>query len=314
MNNQQLRKLLKKGEIYNQYLLISAEPLLIDNTVKLIKNALNVNESFDLDSFSLPDTPIDDIMSKFYATPLASTKRLVVVKNLEELDSRNIENFERVINAAPSGNCIVITYRGEKDNMKFNVTCTKLAKVFKNAQCVIFKSDEKNIRQWIISKVKRDNLNLSPSMISYLENEFSNDVTGLKNEFEKIENYLYEAKTLNLNGIKDLAQGLCDFNKYKIVDTFLNGKKGTIALFEELRPYLRSYAEIIDALTRGLVFYTHRRKDSNALDYSSVTNFLDSISKIDRKVKKGSYFTYLMLELFFIKKAHLFRKGAIYGR
>ena len=305
------RELLKDGKVYDQYVLIGDEPLLIDNAIKTIKDALDVNESFDTDVFSISETPIEDIMSKFYLTPFASAQRLIVVKNLEELDSRALANFTKSMNSTSSHNCVVMTFIVKKDRKKYNTVYRKVADLFKNAKCVDFHPDKTLIHKWIVSKIKRDNLNLSPSMIHYLEDEFNNDITGLKNEFEKIENYLNEAKTLNTDSIKDLAKGLCDFNKYQIVDAFLRGEKESIKFFEELRPYLRSYAEIVDALTRGLSYYTQRKKD--AVINRSITNILDEIIKIDRRIKKSSYFASLMLELFFLKNTDLFRKGAIYA-
>ncbi len=312
MDDRELRKLLKKGKIYNQYLLIGDEPLLIENTIKSIKNALNINESFDLDTFSIPETPIEDIMSKFYLSPFASTRRLIVVKNLEELDNRTLSSFAETINSTTSQNCLVLTYRLKKDDRKRDGIYKKFSGLFQNATCITFQANKERIRKWITSKIRRDNLHLSPSMIQYLEDEFNNDITGLKNEFAKIENYLKEAKTLSADSIKDLAKGLCDFNKYKIIDTFLVGRKDTIRLFEELRPYLRSNAEIVDALTRGLIFYSQRNKNVSKRNDLAITNILDEIIEIDRKVKKSSHFANLMLELFFLKNVHLFRKGAIY--
>lgn len=314
MNEREVRELLKKGEVYNQYILIGDEQLLIDNTVKTIKDASKVNESFDLDTFFISETPIEDIMSKIYLTPFASTRRCIIVKNLEELDYRALTNFAKFMNSTSSKNCLVMTYRVKKSEKKFDKVYKKIAGLFKNAKGVASCPNKALIHKWIISKVKRDNLNLSPSTIRYLEDEFSNDITGLKNEFEKIENYLYEAKTLDTDSIKDLAKGLCDFNKYQIVDAFLKGDGDSIKLLEELRPYLRSYAEIVDALTRGLVFYTQRNRDAFRFSKKSITSILDEIIKIDRRVKKSSYFANLMLELFFLKNANLFRKGAMYAR
>jgi|GEM_PF-715329 len=314
MNDKELRNLLKKGKISQQYLLIGDEPLLIENAVRDIRMTLKVDEAFDLDTFIISETSIEDIMSKLYLTPFGSTQRIIVVKNLEELDSRMLANFAATINSTKSRNCLIMTYVMKKDERKPENLNKKLSELFKNAQCVVFQHDKVRIRQWIMNKIRREKLNLSPSMIEYLEDEFAHDVTGLKNEFEKIENYVNEAKTLSTESIKDLAKGLCDFDKYRIVDTFLEGGKNTIELFEELTPYIRSYAEIVDALTRGLIYYSQRKRNVFAHNNIAIRQILDEIIMIDQKVKRSSHFANLMLELFFLRNAHLFRKGAIYGR
>lgn len=313
MNDKELRRLLKRGKISHRYLLLGDEPLLIENAVRDMRITLKVDESFDLDTFIASEAQIEDIMSKFYLTPFGSTQRLIVLKNLEELDSRTLANFAKIINSTTARNCLVMTYVVKKDERRPDSLNRKLTELFKNAQCVTFQYDRDKIREWITKRIERENLDLSPSMIEYLEDEFTHDVTGLKNEFAKIENYLHEAKTLSTESIKDLAKGLCDFDKYRIVDTFLEGRKNTLELYEELMPYIRSNAEIVDALTRGLINYCQRKRNIFAKDSASIQPILDEIITIDRKVKRSSHLANLMLELFFLRNAHFFRKGAIYG-
>ncbi len=314
MNDKELRHLLKRGKISHRYLLIGDEPLLIENAVRDIRMTLRVDESFDYDTFIISETEIEDIMSKLYLTPFGSKQRLIVLKNLEELDFRTLANLAKTINSATSRNCLIMTYVVKKDARRPESLNKKLTELFENAQCVMFEYDKERIHQWIMKRIKRENLNLSPSMVKYLEDEFAHDVTGLKNEFAKIENYLNEAKTLSAESIRDLAKGLCDFDKYRIVDTFLEGRKDTIELFEELTPYIRSYAEIVGALTRGLIYYCQRKRNIFSKNSVAIQPILDEIITIDRKVKRSSHFVNLMLELFFLRNAHFFRKGAIYGR
>lgn len=314
MKGGELRNLLKQDKIENQYLLIGNEPLLIENALRDIKDVLKVDESFDLDTFIVSEAQIEDIMSRLYLTPFGSRQRLVIVKNLEELDHRTLTNFAKTINSTASQNCLVMTYVVKKDERKPENLHKKLAELFKNIQCVVFQYDEKTIHKWIMNKIRKRNLNLSSSMIQYLEDEFAHDITGLKNEFEKIENYLDEAKTLTTESMEDLAKGLCEFDNYRVVDTFLKGGEDTITLFEELIPYMRSHAKMVDALTRRLVYYSQRKRNVFAHYDVAIKPILDEISTIDRKVKRSSHFVNVMLELLFLKNANLFRKGAIYGR
>jgi DNA polymerase III delta subunit len=312
MNDRELREQLKDGRVHNQYLFIGTEPLLIENAVKAIKNTLKVDESFDYDSFSISETSVDDIVSKLYLSPFASTRRLVVIKNLEELDTKELGAFADAINVVRTNNCVILTYITSKEYQKYN-NYKRIANKFPHAEDITFIPDKKLIHRWIVAKIKKDNLNLSTSMIHYLEEEFSNDITGLKNEFDKIENYLHEAKSLNPDSMKDLAQGLCDFNKYHLVDTFLDGKPETFACFEELRPYLRSYAEIVDALTRGILNHIQRKGNVNETVHASAKGILDEVTDIDRKVKTSSFFVHLLLELLILHRLRLYAKGAVHG-
>jgi DNA polymerase III delta subunit len=302
----------EQGNLHTQYLLMGSEPLLIEKMVEKIKEQLHVNEAFDYDTVFAPDTTLDEVLAKYYSSPLASSKRLIVLKNIDELDAATLSQYANTFNDAPSQNCLVMTYRLDK-NKRFKTTCKKLSSLFKKALCVNHQSDRRSVHNWIESKIKRDRLNISPAMARYLEEEFKNDITGLKNEFDKIENYLSEAQSLDAGTMQALAQGLSDISKYYVVDNFLKGQDDTLVHLENLKPSLRSYAEIVYALVRGLMSYAERRYRPSNFSKTTLNTLFGEIVTIDRRVKMGTQFAHLMLELFFLKNAHLFRKGALHG-
>jgi DNA polymerase III delta subunit len=314
MNQQALRTRLQKGIIDGKYLLIGTEPLLLENTVQSIKEALKIDEQFDYDTFSASETPLEEFASKLYLAPFGSKHRLIVIKYLEELDARTLSQFATLMNKISSSNCVVMTYRIDKSGKKGTTNRKKLSTMFNNTTEVRFQSDPNQIRKWIAAKIKRDNLSIPPSMVNYLADEFSNDITGLKNEFDKLENYLYEVGTISENRMKDLTQGLFDFNKYEVIDAFIKGKPNTITKFQSLHPFLRSYAGIVDALVRGIMYRVQRSRHTTKQHAAEITRILDEIVNIDSKVKRSSFFQPLHLELFFLKHARMFGKGATHGR
>lgn len=310
MTDQELRKQLSKGKIEKRYLLIGNEPLLINNTIDLLKKSTGVDESFDFDKFSITEISLDEIIEKLYTTPFGGNQRLILIKHLEELDKKSLAKFAQTINNLSFYNCLVMTYILDKDNQKSDRTPKTIANLFKKTQCVTYPVHRDSIRKWIMTKVRRDNLQLSPAIIRYLEEEFSNDITGLKNELTKIENYLYETHSKSTDaGIKELAQGLCDFNKYKIVNMFFNGRSETLRYFEEIKPYLHSYPEIVYALTRGLVYYLQRENNIFSNNKNGLSAMLDDLTVIDQGIKRSSHFVSLMLEILFLTRREMFQKG-----
>lgn len=312
MTDRELREKLKQNKIASQYVLIGEEPLLIENAISAIKDTLNVEDGFDFESFSINEVPVNDIIAKLVTSPFLSARRMIIAKNLEELDKRELMQFAKTIAKISTQNCFIMTYRLDKHEKRQTGIWKNIGNLFPHAQCVMFESGKQHIHKWIVTKNKRDNLQLSPSTIHYLEEEFQNDITGLKNEFDKIENYLHEAKNLDGEAIRTLAKGLCDFNKYAVVDAYVKGNKNAFLLLEELKPYLNSCAEIVDALARSLLYFSQRLHNENALQ--TVKTTLCDIVDIDHAVKRGSQFDYTMLELLFLKKDRMVKKGAKYGR
>ncbi|MGB7054221.1 MAG: hypothetical protein WBE28_02740 [bacterium] len=314
MTERQLKESLKNGEIHSHYVLIGDEPILIDRALKTIKDTLEVDESFDLDRFSLPDGTVTDIATKLYLMPLCSKKRLVIVKNLEDMPDHDLHDFAKVVNRHNSGNCLALTHQTKKGKKHYESTLKKLSATFPKAECVVIMTERNEIRKWIQSKIRRDGLNLNNAMVNYLEAEFSNDITGLKNEFEKIENYLHEVGSIDSANMKDLAKGLCDVDRYRVVDAFLDGRPEALSIFEELQPYLRTNAVLVDAMTRGMVRRASGRVKTIQTSQATLQEVLEQLTVVDRKIKTSSIFTRLLMELFILHNAGTFKNGASYGR
>ncbi len=314
MTDYQLKQKLKEGKIDNQYILIGSELLLINNAIDAIKKRLKVNEAFDFDTFSLSEVAFDTVAEKLYLSPLGSSRRLIILKNLEEVDKNTLTKISQTVNKTRTSNCLIMTYLFNRNTKRQKETNDFLKKAFSNARLVVFTAQKNDIHRWIQSKVNRDNLALSKSMIHYLEDEFSDDITGLKNEFEKIENYLAEAKSMNTKQLKDLTKGLYEMEKYQLIDAFLKRNPEALELFEKLTPYLHSYAEVIAVIGRGLVYNLLRNRMVILQDKSYIKDIIEGLSAIDRRIKKGSHFGQILLELFLLKNLGKFRKGAFYDR
>jgi len=309
MTDKELRDDLKNGRVSRQYILIGDEPLLIDNAIAAIKDALKIDNPFDYESVSLPDASVEEILPKLFVSSFLSARRLFVFRNLEELGDREIKEWQEAFNRQPYPNCAVLTYLSDKKDQWRKYDAEKIAGLFRSAQCVTFALDKTRVREWIVRRDKRSGLGLSLEMIDYLEEEFESDITGLKNELEKIENYLAERKSLSREEMRTLTSGLWDFDKYKFVNTFFFGGKDALRQFEESRPYIGNYAEPVSTLGRRLVKNAARFRDG-----AGISDMLDALLTMDRKVKTSSLFMDLYFGIFLTKKWGVFKKGAAYGK
>lgn len=314
MTEKQLKESLNGGQIRNQYLLVGDEPLLVDRALKTIKDALRVEESFDTDIFSLPDVAIEDIIAKSFLMPFQSQRRLLVVKNLESVSSRELNDFAETLSRNSSGNCMVLTYEPNKEVGIRRDILRKLQAMFPRAECVAIVPEPGSVKKWIQAKIRRDNLLLDESMVNYLEEEFNDDITGLKNEFAKIENYLHEAGGIDKEGIRDLARGLCNIDKYQITDSFLDGNTDVLRVFEELQPYLPTNAILVDALTRGILNRAGRKGGVVMANRKALVDMVAQLISVDRKIKTSSFFTHHAMELFILQNAGSLENGVSYGR
>jgi DNA polymerase III delta subunit len=314
MTEGQLRKSLAAGEIRNQYLLIGQEPILIERALNTIRDKIKVDESFDLDFFSLPDTGLDDIVAKLYLMPFGSGQRLIVVKGLGDIAEGELEDLAEAVSGSKSNNCLVLIYRFDREATGRKRKMAQLDKLFPNADHVLVGTEQGKVRKWIQSAINRDNLKLDGTMVTYLEKEFNNDVTGLKHELDKIKNYLHEAGDIDSDGMRDLAKGLCDLTKYQMVDAFMKGSPDALKIFEELLTTSPKYAVLVDALARQMVNRARRKDGVTHTNRTALVDVVAQLAVIDRKVKTSSIFERLSMELFILRNAGAFKNGVLYGR
>ncbi|UCF70205.1 MAG: hypothetical protein JSW49_08375 [candidate division WOR-3 bacterium] len=314
MTEKQLNESLSSGQIHDQYLLVGDEPLLIDRALKTIKDTVRAEESFDTDVFSLPEATVEDIVAKSFLMPFQSQRRLLIVKNLEGVKAHELSDFAHEISRSNTGNCMIMIYVLEKGLRRPQDKLKELSETFPHAESVVIMPEAGSVRKWIRAKIRRDNLMLDDSMVDYLQEEFNDDITGLKKEFDKIDNYLHEAGGIDRSSMRNLARGLCNFDKYQMVDSFLNGRSDVLRIFEELQPYLPTNAILVDALTRGILNRARRKDGVTQSNRKAVVDVVAQLIKVDRKIKRSSLFARHSMELFILQNADTFRNGVSYGR
>lgn len=311
MTEKELKQELKKGQVASRYLLVGDEPLLMENAVTAIKEALGIKAELDLEIHSAAELNLEEIVPRLYMNSLLASRRLFVIKNLEELDEGELKNLAAAAGTGSLPNCLIMMYRSQKEDNNFTRTATRVAGFFPQTECVVFAPEKHKVREWITRRSQRQQMGLTPQMISYLEEEFETDVTGLKNELDKIENYLYEHKSLTPADIHDLAVGAGALNPMRFTDDFFRGQASTLRNFEDCRLYLEKndYPGLVYGLAWRLLKLADRFRDRAA-----IVSLLDELLTLDRKIKTGSWFIDVYFELLLEQKWQLFGKGDGYGQ
>lgn len=304
MNYQEFTKQLKEKKLVRHYILLSNDILLIKNALDLIKSTINVNESFDYEVYSITDVTYEEVVGKLYVLPFVSSKRMLVIKNLETLDNNKMQKFAEKLSNPPSSCCLVMTFQLNKglSRKKMDDTYQKIQQSFPSAQCIPIYSDREFTHKTVISLLRKMNINFSPEFIQYFTEAFTDDLVGLENELSKIRNYLSEVGQLPVELKNDFLRSLGGFTKYTLANAFIEGKKDILVRFEQLKPYLQSPAEVVDALIRVINSY-FQKKNIGLLR----AGILDELARIDLRIKSGSNFGDVFLEIFFSKNRGLIK-------
>ncbi len=296
--------------MHNHYLLVSDEPVLIDRAISDIKKKFNIDESFDFDRFSMPDYEFSEIINKLYTPPFVSSKRMLVLKNIEKESANKLREFASLVGRVPATVCLVMVYEIDKrkPQSRSQEGYDRVIEMFPSAHVMMLMLDATTFQRTIRERLERLGIGGQLDIAEYLKEEFFNDITGMESEFQKIENYLFQFKQLGLSEVKDISRGLVDYDAYRVARSFVQRRAEAIELFVALEPFIKTPLMVIDGIARML--------RNNALKSSdrSISRFATELLQIDSRVKAGSDFSEILLEIFFIKNLLFSSKGAIYGK
>jgi DNA polymerase-3 subunit delta len=297
--------------VHNHYLLLSDELLLVNNKIDELKKILKIDESFDLEVCSIQDYEYSEIINKILTPPFISQKRMLILKNLEKKNLKDLEEFAHILPRIPKFCCLITVYMIDKKRSarQKSESFNKLRELFPNARSVILMPDKTTVQRWIVKKLESLGLEDRHDIVDYLVEEFSDDVTGLKNEIQKIENYLYQTKQLGFSEAKDILGVLPEYDVYKVAKNFFQRHKETLRQLVSLLTYLRTPVILVDALGQTLSSYARNANDEKIIRYLT-----GELLRIDSRLKTGSDFGDILLEILFIKNLLGVNKGAIYGK
>ncbi len=301
----------RKNTEYNHYIILSDEQILIDNIINDLKKNLKINESFDFETCSINDYEYSDIINKIFTAPFVSAKRMLVLRNIEKTKLNELKEFADMMKVVPPTCCLIMVYYAGKNLSlkKLLEDFKRMCEIFPNAKSIVLMPDDKTVYRWIMKKMDAIGLKNRHEIIDYLMEVFSDDLSGMKNEIQKMENYFYQTRQMGLNELKDLSPGLTDYDIYHIAHDFFQKKMETLNEFIKIQPYLRTPLILIDALARVLCNYAKKSKDGRTIQQIST-----ELLRISNRVKTGSDFAELNLEIFFIKNLGGINKGALYGK
>lgn len=328
---------IKNGNIENVNILYGDEIYLIDEVINMVKKQL-INEIFrDMNLLILDkiDNSIDNLKNFIDTIPFMSDKKVAVVKDAYFLVSKkNLKKEEEkilfeIIEGKNNESVVFLILKNNKPDMR-----TKLVKKLKEKGSVyeINKLDESKLIKWIISFVKKHNIEISnrnasvvANLSGYLEYESDIDLYHIRNELNKLCSYCTNKGKIDEMDIEKLLIKSNESSIFKLVDFICEKKKEkSIIILKEMIANNVSEQYIIHMIIRQyrmLMQYSLLQKKgvnyndimkkmkirkfvayklSNIIKNVSIeklNDFLDKCIKIDRKIKSGQLDKTMGLEI-----------------
>ena len=180
---QQIIAEIKKGNLLPIYFLMGDEPFFIDMISNYMEeNVLSeIEKAFNQMVIYGKDIAVDTLINYAREFPIGAEKRVIIVKEAQEL-SRTIEQLSAYVENPTPTTILVICYKyGKIDARK------KLFKELK--KYVLFESKklyENQVATWIPSYLKSKGYTISPVAIQLLVDFLGTDLTRIANELNKL--------------------------------------------------------------------------------------------------------------------------------
>ena len=226
----QIIKNLSEDKFSKIYLLMGEETFFIKKICQFFENNFieDQNKSFNQEIFYGRDISIENIISSCKSFPMMSDKKLVIIKEAQELDifKRNNDKKNELLinylsNVNPSTTLIFCLN---------NKTLDKRGKLFKsfNESSIILDSSSKDnkiydnqLPKWIESEVNKKKYSISNDALLILTENIGNDLEKIDNALNKIYSNI-ESKNISKDDILNLVGINREYNLFEFQDSLID--------------------------------------------------------------------------------------------
>lgn len=226
----QIIKNLSEDKFSKIYLLMGEETFFIKKICQFFENNFieDQNKSFNQEIFYGRDISIENIISSCKSFPMMSDKKLVIIKEAQELDifKRNNDKKNELLinylsNVNPSTTLIFCLNNKTLDKRG------KLFKSFNESSCILDSSSKDNkiydnqLPKWIESEVNKKKYSISNDALLILTENIGNDLEKIDNALNKIYSNI-ESKNISKDDILNLVGINREYNLFEFQDSLID--------------------------------------------------------------------------------------------
>ena len=226
----QIIKNLSEDKFSKIYLLMGEETFFIKKICQFFENNFieDQNKSFNQEIFYGRDISIENIISSCKSFPMMSDKKLVIIKEAQELDIFKRNNDKK--------NELLINYLSNVNSSTTLIFCLsnktldkrgKLFKSFNESSCILDSSSKENkiydnqLPKGIESEVNKKKYSISNDALLILTENIGNDLEKIDNALNKIYSNI-ESKNISKDDILNLVGINREYNLFEFQDSLID--------------------------------------------------------------------------------------------
>jgi DNA polymerase-3 subunit delta len=200
IDSQKFYKDLEKGNLAPMYFLFGEEPYLLNQSVERFKYAVLTEGAIDFNYslFYASDADIVQVRDAVETLPMMAPRRLVILKESQELTDKEWAQLEPLIEEPVDSTCFVILASRVDKRKK------QIRQLLDKAECVEFKKPYENqVPSWINYIAETLGLKISNDAIHLLHKLVGHHLTEIEAELKKLGEFVEGARRIE---VQDVAQ------------------------------------------------------------------------------------------------------------
>ncbi|MFZ5974888.1 MAG: DNA polymerase III subunit delta [Bacillota bacterium] len=217
MNQTELFKQVKKGEIGPVYAFLGEETWLKRRALSMLRDTLMPKELEPL-NYDFPERQMTfgELAAACDTLPFMCEKRLVVAV-CDTIFQKEAAQLAEYIKTLPPTCCLV--FWAEEEKIKLPKELETLVKV------VVFEPmDEALMAKFLCQEAKKADVELPVKLAAQLCRMAGMDIARALNELEKLCGYVQAGNGLNADALRRVATPVAEYNVFAMIDLFFQGK------------------------------------------------------------------------------------------
>ncbi|HZS45561.1 MAG TPA: DNA polymerase III subunit delta [Blastocatellia bacterium] len=228
----ELEKQIQSGKVEPLYLFIGEDSFLKDGALKKLVNTVDEGfRDFNVEEFSLQETPVAKILDAARQLPMLARHRLLIISDVDKLkDETGTDALIEYLRHPVDTTCMVFVTNTLDGRRRYASTLQKTATVISFDHL-----DDKGAEAWANRYLKSQGVTIDPQACGILIGLTGGNLAHLKNALEKLITYVGKAKRITPEDVKALVPRTRETNSFDLGDAMLaNDRKKAIRLLHRM--------------------------------------------------------------------------------
>jgi DNA polymerase III subunit delta len=211
----QLRSTIGKGEIYPVYLLYGLEEYGKEAFSHWLVDALAPAQArdFNMDVFRADRFDPLDLLQIYESYPMMAERRLVLLRDCDQLSAEACRSLERVVDAPVDTSCLI--FIGGKVDMRRRL----FQQLAKAGAAIEFRPPyDREIPQWIQRQAKYKGVKIEPTAVDMLLLYVGNNPRELVGEIDKLVTFVGAGKAITSAAIEEVTAASRQVNVFELAE------------------------------------------------------------------------------------------------